>query len=176
MYATQSSRFGVPRHATVTPLRRRRRRPSTFASGFRLPSIVRLTSRYAMPVGSDRGRTVVGRAMIIARQPYERHDFSVKTSFVRAKCARACDGTLRAAWNRRIFGVVLSVDERIVIFRDPGCETASDRAISSAVDGGGHVDKLCAFLALLARRQRSARRRSRISRARIGPRVMNPVK
>src|SRR2546427_12974266 len=42
MYATQSSRFGVPRHATVTPLKRRRRRPSTFASGFRLPSIVAL--------------------------------------------------------------------------------------------------------------------------------------
>src|SRR3989441_9075537 len=40
MYATQSSRLGVPRHATVTPLRRRRRRPSTFASGFLLPSIV----------------------------------------------------------------------------------------------------------------------------------------
>src|SRR2546426_8840656 len=39
MYATQSSRLGVPRQATVTPLRRRRRRPSTFASGFLLPSI-----------------------------------------------------------------------------------------------------------------------------------------
>src|SRR2546422_6933980 len=51
MYATQSSRFGVPRHATVTPLNRRRRRPSTFASGFRLPSIVALTSGYAAPVG-----------------------------------------------------------------------------------------------------------------------------
>src|SRR5207247_852996 len=40
MYATQSSRFGVPRQATVTPLSRIFRRPSTFASGFRLPSIV----------------------------------------------------------------------------------------------------------------------------------------
>src|SRR5438445_4466445 len=46
MYATQSSRLGVPRQATVTPLMRRRRRPSTFASGFLLlPSIVLCTSR-----------------------------------------------------------------------------------------------------------------------------------
>jgi hypothetical protein len=39
MYATQSSRFGVPRHATVSPLSRIRFLPSTFASGFRLASI-----------------------------------------------------------------------------------------------------------------------------------------
>jgi hypothetical protein len=39
MYATQSSRLGVPRHATVRPLSRIRFLPSIFASGFRLASI-----------------------------------------------------------------------------------------------------------------------------------------
>src|SRR5436309_9897895 len=37
--ATQSSNSRVPRQAIVKPLRRIRRRPSTFANGFRLPSI-----------------------------------------------------------------------------------------------------------------------------------------
>src|SRR5512136_2360426 len=39
MYATQSSRLGVPRHATVRPLSRIRFLPSIFASGFRLASM-----------------------------------------------------------------------------------------------------------------------------------------
>src|SRR6266849_4925641 len=40
MYATQSSRFGVPLHAIVSPLRRNRFRPSTFARGFRLACMI----------------------------------------------------------------------------------------------------------------------------------------
>src|SRR5216683_7708183 len=40
MYATQSSRFGVPRHAIVSPLSRNRFRPSTFARGFRLACMI----------------------------------------------------------------------------------------------------------------------------------------
>src|SRR5215468_5871701 len=44
MYATQSSRLGVPRHTTVSPLRRMRFLPSTFASGFRLASILAISS------------------------------------------------------------------------------------------------------------------------------------
>jgi hypothetical protein len=39
IYATQSSRLGVPRQAMVSPLSGKRRRPSTFASGFRLASM-----------------------------------------------------------------------------------------------------------------------------------------
>src|SRR2546426_3688748 len=37
--ATQSSRLGVPRRAMVSPLNGIRRRPSTFASGFRRASM-----------------------------------------------------------------------------------------------------------------------------------------
>src|SRR5713226_8406299 len=40
MYATQSSRFGVPRHAIVSPLSRNRFRPSPFARGFRLACMI----------------------------------------------------------------------------------------------------------------------------------------
>src|SRR5713226_10116473 len=40
MYATQSSRFGVPCHAIVSPLSRNRFRPSTFARGFRLACMI----------------------------------------------------------------------------------------------------------------------------------------
>src|SRR5207249_1427258 len=72
---------------------------------------------------------------------------SVKISVSRlrlsARNARAWAlGVLRAAWNRRIFGVVLSVDEGIVIFRGSGCESASNGAIWSAVDNCGNVDKV----------------------------------
>src|SRR5713101_7072014 len=44
MYATQSSRLGVPRHATVSPLSRIRFLPSTFARGFRLASMLTVPS------------------------------------------------------------------------------------------------------------------------------------
>src|SRR2546422_498513 len=96
-------------------------------------------------------RRTAGRAPIIARQPYECRDFSVKASFVREKCPCATSTRLRAAWNRRIFGAALSVDQWIVIFRDAGRERASNRAISSTVDSCGHVDKLCAFFIRSAR-------------------------
>src|SRR2546422_1044558 len=152
MYATQSSRFGVPRHATVTPLKRRRRRPSTFASGFRLPSIVALplmSLRWPLVTLRRSGETE-GRLSDEGRS-WLANLTSVVISVSRLRlsarnAAHATLGALWAAWNRRIFGVVLSVDEGIGIFRGSGCEGASNRAIRSAVDNCGNVGKVWAFV------------------------------
>jgi hypothetical protein len=78
----------------------------------------------------------------MARQPYERREFSVKVSFVREKGARECAARVAPAWNPGIFEGVLSVDERTVIFRRRARELAPDRAILSVVDSGGQVDIL----------------------------------
>jgi len=112
----------------------------------------------------------------MARQPYERRVFSVKVSFVREKCESQALLREGAAWNPGIFGGVPSVDERTGIFFQCGRQTASDRAFSLPVDTSGHVDNVCAVSESARCPQRAARRRSRICRARIGPRVMNPVK
>ena len=78
----------------------------------------------------------------VARQPYEGDVFSVKVSFVRKKCAR--DARVRGgpAWNPRIFGGALSVDQWTVIFRGRLREAAPVRTILSSVDSGGQVDSV----------------------------------
>ena len=78
----------------------------------------------------------------IARQPYERGDFSVKVSFAREKSPRGAPSPVAPAWNPRIFVLTLSVDQWTGIFYGRPRETASDCAIWSPVDSGGQVDKL----------------------------------
>src|SRR5215813_9183946 len=112
----------------------------------------------------------------MARQPYERRVFSVKVSFVREKCESQAPPREGAAWNSRIFDSAPSVDERTGIFFQCARQTASDRAFSLPVDSGGQVDNVCAFSRRARCPQQADTRRSRICRARIGPRVMNPVK
>src|SRR4029453_11832609 len=112
----------------------------------------------------------------MARQPYENRVFSVKVSFVREKCESHAPPPEGAAWNPGILGSVPSVDEWTGIYCRCARQAASDCAFSLAVDTGGQVDNGCAFLRRAGCRQRAASRSSRICRARIGPRVMNPVK
>src|SRR3989449_10770217 len=140
MYATQSSRLGVPRHATVTPLRRRRRRPSTFASGFLLPSIV-VCPLQERPVDA----TAVQRSN--KREPSRANltsgVISVSRSRFSAKSASERRGREGGpAWNPAILRGALSVDERTVIFWRRVREPAPDRALSSYVDTGGQVDNM----------------------------------
>ena len=100
---------------------------------------------------NDRGAKLNSTG-VIARQPYERGDFSVKVSFTRKKCAHAALRTSRAAWNPGILRGVLSVDEWTVIIRRRLRESAPDRANLSSVDNGGQVDNVWSiFLAVRAR-------------------------
>ncbi len=78
----------------------------------------------------------------MARQPYERRDFSVKASFVREKGASDVRGAVAPAWNPGFCTGALSVDEWTGIFCRRPREPASDGAILSIVDSGGQVDKL----------------------------------
>ncbi len=78
----------------------------------------------------------------MARQPYERRDFSVKVSFAREKCEPDAPPQGGAAWNPGIFGGVPSVDEWTVIYRRCARQAASGRAFSLPVDSGGQVDKV----------------------------------
>src|SRR5260370_37977311 len=85
MYATQSSRFGVPRHAIVRPLSRNRFRPSTFARGFRLTCMIAVlhqevrvrgpkTSEGDRGVSREASRKVSGLLGINANQPFGQTD------------------------------------------------------------------------------------------------------
>src|SRR5215475_7293226 len=119
MYATQSSRFGVPRQATVTPLRRIRRRPSTFASGFR-PSIVASSPQ---KVRGRYGREFIGGwplhrvlSFDIVRQPYERRELSVKAPVVRANGGLWARTRHPTRWNGQNLAGLPFVDEWIVTF------------------------------------------------------------
>src|SRR5438093_11394285 len=104
---------------------------------------------------NDRGAKLDSTG-VIARQPYECGDFSVKISFTRKKCAHAALRTSRAAWNPGIFWGVLSVDEWTVTIRRRFRESAPDRANLWSVDNGGQVDKVWSIF-FLAVRARSAR-------------------
>src|SRR5262245_11362875 len=150
MSATQSSRLGVPRQATVTPLRRIRRRPSTFASGFR-PSIVASSPQ---KVRGMYGRELIGGRALqrtlsfdIVRQPYECRELSVKAPVVRANGGLWARTRRTTRWNGQNLRGLLFVDERIVTFGQPPRDPASDGAKPPAVDSRGHVDKLWAISA-----------------------------
>src|SRR4030095_2575291 len=103
----------------------------------------------------------------MARQPYEHRVFSVKVSFVREKCESHAPPPEGAAWNPGILGSEPSVDEWTGIYCRASGEAASDREFSLAVDTGGQVDNVCAFLRRAGCSQGAASRSSRICRARI---------
>src|SRR5215470_1887543 len=127
MYATQSSRLGVPRHTTVSPLSLMRFRPSTFASGFRLASILFIPSTACSILFLYVERLAQASTLGIGRE-------HVKAFFRREKCGFSRARVVGHASILTRCIAVGAVDGQSVIFSIRPRETASERAFFRDVD------------------------------------------